>query len=75
MSSELYNIWRTMLPLVKEVKPETWRILMTYPWKDSRNFKVVTTNRGGGASVAKWLAHLPFTSKVAGSNLNEDFSL
>jgi hypothetical protein len=48
MSSELYNIWRTMLPLVKEVKPETWRILMTYPWKDSRNFKVVTTNRGGG---------------------------
>jgi carbon monoxide dehydrogenase subunit G len=30
---------------------------------------------GNGASVAKWLAHLPFTSKVAGSNLNEDFSL
>ena len=25
--------------------------------------------------MAKWLAHLPFTSKVAGSNLNEDFSL
>jgi hypothetical protein len=24
-----------------------------------------------GASVAKWLAHLPFTSKVAGSSLNE----
>ena len=48
MSSELYNIWRTMLPLVKEMKPETWWILMTYPWKDSRNFKVVTTNRGGG---------------------------
>jgi peptidoglycan biosynthesis protein MviN/MurJ (putative lipid II flippase) len=28
-----------------------------------------------GASVAKWLAHLPFTSKVAGSNLNENFSM
>jgi hypothetical protein len=25
-----------------------------------------------GASVAKWLAHLPFTSKVAGSNLSEN---
>jgi hypothetical protein len=24
-------------------------------------------------SVAKWLAHLPFTSKVAGSNLSENF--
>jgi hypothetical protein len=22
-----------------------------------------------------WLAHLPFTSKVAGSNLNENFSM
>ena len=62
-----------MLPLVKEVKPETWRILMTYPWKDSRNLPL--TGGGGGASVAKWLAHLPFTSKAAGSNLNEDFSL
>ena len=29
----------------------------------------------GRASVAKWLAHLPFTSKVAGSSLNEDFSI
>jgi hypothetical protein len=28
-----------------------------------------------GACVAKWLAHLPFTSKVACSNLNEDFSM
>ena len=28
-----------------------------------------------GASVAKWLTHLPFTSKVAGSNLNENFSM
>jgi hypothetical protein len=29
----------------------------------------------GGASVTKWLAHLPFTSKVAGSNLSENFSM
>jgi hypothetical protein len=28
-----------------------------------------------GASVAKWLAHLPFTSKAAGSNLSENFSM
>jgi hypothetical protein len=28
-----------------------------------------------GASVAKWLAHLPFTSKVAGSSLSENFSM
>jgi hypothetical protein len=27
------------------------------------------------ASVAKWLAHLPFTSKVAGSSLSENFSM
>jgi hypothetical protein len=26
-----------------------------------------------GASVAKWLAHLPFTSKAAGSSLSENF--
>jgi hypothetical protein len=26
-----------------------------------------------GASVAKWLAHLPFTSEVAGSNLTKYF--
>jgi hypothetical protein len=26
-----------------------------------------------GASVAKWLAHLPFTSEAAGSNLSENF--
>ena len=25
--------------------------------------------------MAKWLAHLPFTSKVAGSSLSEDFSM
>jgi hypothetical protein len=25
--------------------------------------------------VAKWLAHLPFTSKAAGSNLSENFSM
>ena len=28
-----------------------------------------------GASVAKWLAHLPFTSKAVGSNLSENFSM
>ena len=28
-----------------------------------------------GASVAKWLAHLPFTSKVAGPNLSENSSM
>ena len=26
-----------------------------------------------GASVAKWLAHLPFTSEAAGSNLTKYF--
>jgi hypothetical protein len=26
-----------------------------------------------GASVAKWLAHLPFTSEAAGSGLSENF--
>ena len=31
--------------------------------KDTRN----------GASVAKWLAHLPSTFKVAGSSLSENF--
>ena len=28
---------------------------------------------GLGALVGKWLAHLPFTSKVAGSSLSENF--
>ena len=28
-----------------------------------------------GASVAKWLAHLPFTSEAAGSNLFATFSM
>ena len=27
----------------------------------------------GGASMAKWLAHLPFTSEAAGSSLSEYF--
>jgi hypothetical protein len=27
----------------------------------------------GGASVAKWLAHLPFTSEAGGSSLSENF--
>ena len=26
-----------------------------------------------GASVAKWLVHLPFTSEAAGSSLSENF--
>ena len=26
-----------------------------------------------GASVAKWLTHLPFTSEAAGSSLSENF--
>ena len=26
-----------------------------------------------GASLAKWLAHLPFTSEAAGSSLSENF--
>jgi hypothetical protein len=28
-----------------------------------------------GASVAKWLAHLPFTYEAAGSSLSENFSM
>ena len=29
--------------------------------------------RSGGASVAMWLAHLPFTCKAVGSSLSENF--
>ena len=32
-----------------------------------------TQNTNIGASVAKWLAHLPFTSEAAGSNLTRYF--
>jgi hypothetical protein len=31
--------------------------------------------RSYGASVAKWLAHLPFTSEAPGSSLSENFSM
>ena len=31
------------------------------------------THEFKGASVAKWLAHLPFTSEAAGSSLSENF--
>ena len=31
------------------------------------------TVQNAGASVAKWLAHLPFTSEAAGSSLSENF--
>jgi hypothetical protein len=31
------------------------------------------SNANIGALVAKWLAHLPFTSEAAGSSLSEDF--
>ena len=58
MNSELYNIWRTMLPLVKEVKPETWRILMTYPWKDSRNLPLTGGGGFGGEVVSALAFHL-----------------
>ena len=34
-------------------------------------FKMVHVHLG--ASVAKWLAHLPFTSEAAGSSLSENF--
>jgi hypothetical protein len=32
-----------------------------------------SAERHMGASVAKWLAHLPFTSEAAGSSLSENF--
>jgi hypothetical protein len=39
-------------------------------------FKIVSSGTSEwDPSVASWLAHLPFTSKVAGSCLNEDFSM
>jgi hypothetical protein len=41
-------------------------------------YKVLFKTRVGvfyqiGASVAKWLAHLPFTPEAAGSSLSENF--
>jgi hypothetical protein len=33
----------------------------------------MTTKTSIRASVAKWLAHLPFTSEAAGSSLSENF--
>ena len=38
-------------------------------WKRSKRIR----NKVSGASVAKWLAHLPFTSEAAGSSLSENF--
>ena len=45
------------------------RICM-YAW---RTYFYVQTSIIYGASVAKWLAHLPFTSEAAGSSLSENF--
>ena len=33
----------------------------------------IQQHKSNGASVAKWLAHLPFTSEAAGSNLTRYF--
>ena len=35
--------------------------------------QIITIRRTLGAWVAKWLAHLPFTSEAAGSSLSENF--
>jgi hypothetical protein len=35
--------------------------------------QILTSTNRTGASVAKWLAHLPFTSEAAGSSLSENF--
>jgi hypothetical protein len=50
---------------------------VVYVEKIKYKFKAVYVKQGqaNGASVAKWLAHLPFTSKAAGSNLSENFSM
>jgi hypothetical protein len=40
-------------------------------WPSDR--KIEPKDRTYGASVAKWLAHLPFTSEAAGSNLTKYF--
>jgi hypothetical protein len=39
--------------------------------KNIKHFSVLIYSYG--ASVAKWLAHLPFTSEAAGSSLSENF--
>ena len=46
-------------------------------WSGSPDFHAVTFQSPNqfeyGASVVKWSAHLPFTSKVVGSSLSENF--
>ena len=48
----------------------TWQMLARNLCEMLVNLLMATTL---GASVAKWLAHLPFTSEAAGSSLSENF--
>jgi hypothetical protein len=43
--------------------------------RNTNIYKICELHRAifDGASVAKWLAHLPFTSEAAGSNLTKYF--
>ena len=39
----------------------------------NKNLVLKSSQTASGASAAKWLAHLPFTSEAAGSSLSENF--
>jgi hypothetical protein len=45
------------------------------PWLVPASFFYNNISCSLDSTMAKWLAHLPFTSKVAGSRLSENFSM
>ena len=53
--------------------PNSLRIIGQLPFEVRMGVNLQPTCDILGASVAKWLAHLPFTSEAAGSSLSENF--
>ena len=49
------------------------KIKKTIKYSKLKKFSLLHNDISIGASVAKWLAHLPFTSEAAGSNLTKYF--
>ena len=49
------------------------RVIHYYCRFGKTDYRVCCNSYIMGASVAKWLAHLPFTSEAAGSSLSEGF--
>jgi hypothetical protein len=66
LRSNEYSIYKKVILRIMKINRAT--LSYRYP-----NYAWIPPSNNNPSKVAKWLAHLPFTSKVAGSNLTENF--